>query len=647
MSAIWRGPGANTASDDHFVARSDYHLSSTNILTGRYTHGSPEQLVPGLVLRNPRSFVGSTDSANVTWIHSSPTWTSETRFGLNFNDSNRQDAVHAEGKIPGIEVQGQFSIGGESLKVTGHSYSFEEVIAKTISRHTLKFGGIYLGRAPGRFDEEIPIFRYGSPADFLANRPNRVQFTFGQPRYHGRSWEIGAFIQDDLQLRPNLIVNLGLRYEYFSVFKEKSGLLFNPGAPENAVRVPPVFRPADSIYNSDLLNFLPRVGFAWNIGKEGKTVLRGGFGMTTAPPNLRNFNSMIYINPDVPFRFRFTGSEITSLDLEYPASNEQAVAIITGRPVPRSYSTYDEDNPNPYTMQWTLDIQRQLTSSMVFQTGYVGNKGLKVLMTHGLNLPDRITGVRPFTQALDFTYRDASDFSYYHGWQSSLRKRLSFGLVFDVNYTWSKTMALSQGDFWPGNNFRVQDENNFRADKGMSNLDRTHDFAADVVYELPFNRLMGATGALRQLIGGWQLSGILRSRSGTPLNIVQSSNLDSSRPDYIGGDPYLHTSEPTQYLNRAAFRLVPTSQASGQTIRPGNVGKNSLRALGAWTVDLSLAKQFAISENIKLQFRADAFNAFNNVNLGSPINDLTQSTFGRILSAGEARSMQIGARLIF
>jgi len=284
---------------------------------------------------------------------------------------------------------------------------------------------------------------------------------------------------------------------------------------------------------------------------------------------------------------------------------------------------------------------------MVFQTGYVGNKGLKVLMTHGLNLPDRITGVRPFPQALEFTYRDASDFSYYHGWQSSLRKRLSFGLVFDVNYTWSKTMALSQGDFWPGNNFRVQDENNFRADKGMSNLDRTHDFAADVVYELPFNRLMGATGALRQLIGGWQLSGILRSRSGTPLNIVQSSNLDSSRPDYIGGDPYLHTSEPTQYLNRAAFRLVPTSQASGQTIRPGNVGKNSLRALGAWTVDLSLAKQFAISENIKLQFRADAFNAFNNVNLGSPINDLTQSTFGRILGAGEARSMQIGARLIF
>src|SRR5262249_48627664 len=203
---------------------------------------------------------------------------------------------------------------------------------------------------------------------------------------------------------------------------------------------------------------------------------------------------------------------------------------------------------------------------------------------------------------LQFTYYDASDISWYHAWQSSLKKRYRDGLAFDINYTWSKAMAVAIGDFWPGNNLRIQDENNYRADKGPVNIDKTHEFRADLNYIVPLERWTGATGWVRNVAGGWKLGSILRASSGLPITIVQSNSRELQRPDYIGGDPYLHPSTiDGLYLNKAAFALVPLGRTGGQTIRPGNVGKASLRAPGSWTVDASLSKDFALGESRSLQ----------------------------------------------
>ncbi len=150
---------------------------------------------------------------------------------------------------------------------------------------------------------------------------------------------------------------------------------------------------------------------------------------------------------------------------------------------PRAFEIFAEDNPNPYTMQWTLDIQRQLSPTLVFQTGYVGNKGLKISQSHTFNLGDRVTGIRPVPSILESNLRDASDFSTYHAWQTSLRKRLSYDLAFNVNYTWSRNMALSQGDYWGGNDPEVQDETNYRADYGPINQNRTHSMTLDAIYD--------------------------------------------------------------------------------------------------------------------------------------------------------------------
>jgi hypothetical protein len=643
-SALWRGASADDADDNHFVFRGDYNLRANDRLSGRYTRGRPFRNQPSALPTNRQSYTYAADSANLSWVHSAPGWTSETRAGVNYTDARRLQQAYGAG-IPGIEVQGHFAIGAELLTLTGHTYSIEEVVSKPVGRHTIKVGGQYFVQATGRFDEEIPVFRYSNPAAFLTNTPNRVQFTFGVPRFYGRTWNVAGFVQDDFKIRPNFVLNVGLRYEFYSVFKDKEGFLLNAGNLANAFANPPIYRPEDSFYNADKNNFLPRFGFAWSPG-SGKNVVRGGFGMTVAPFNLRNFYTLAAYDPKVIFRYRFTGSDITRLNLKYPITNAQMLAVVRTQNISRPFEIFDEDNPNPYTMQWTLDIQRQLSPTLVFQTGYVGTKGLKISQSHTYNLIDRVTNVRPVTTVLDVNLRDASDFSVYHAWQTSLRKRMSHDLAFNVNYTWSRNMALSQGDYWGGNDPEVQDETNFRADYGPITQNRTHSFVLDLIYDAPFDRWLKAGSALKHVVGGWQLAGILGAANGQWLNVVQPSTYLQSRPDYVGGNPYVTGANRFLYLNSAAFARVPVN-SSNVPIRPGNVGKNALRGPGTWNLDLSLVKDFKFFERYGLRFRADMFNATNSVRLGNPITDITRADFGRILNVQAARTMQLGLRFTF
>jgi hypothetical protein len=650
-SALARYVDSDTKNDNHLVLRGDYSINSTNLLAARYTRGRPDRIQPRPAKGNPRIYEGKTDSANITWTRSAATWTNELRTGLKFDDTQRYDVIHKEGKIPGIRIDGHFRTDGSSMALIGHQYSLENVYAKTIGRHTVKFGGMYVARAPGRYDEESPLFRFQSAQDFLTGRLREAQFTFGQPRFYGRLWELSGFVQDDFRVKPNLVLNLGIRYDYFSVFSEKNGQIFNPGTITNAVQIPAVFRDPDSLYEADFMNFQPRVGFAWGIGQAGKTVIRSGFGMNVAPPNPRGFATMVYVSPMVPFRVTFTRNDANALGVKYPMSNDDLIPIVNSQTFPRSYKVFQENNRNPYAMHWKLDIQRQLTQDMVFETGYVGNKAVKINMTRLGNMPDRLTGIRPVPAAGSFGYTDNSDFSYYHAWQSSVRKNLSHSVAFGANYTWSKAMAICQGDFWPGNDTRAQDDRNLRADLGPTSNDRTHRFSTNWFWEAPFADWLEAKGALRQLIGGWRLGGIFNATTGSPLNIEQPSSIDFSRPDYLGGDAYLTAPDPAKYqvwyINPAAFARVPVIGASGMTERPGNVGKNSLRGPGSWDFDLSASKQVTVTEAVQLQVRAEMLNALNHHNLGNPATDITRDTFGKILGVSGPRVIQMSLRLTF
>ena len=550
------------------------------------------------------------------------------------------------GSVPAIVLKNVVDTQGEGYFKRGHSYTIEEVVAKNFGRHSLKIGALYGGRTPGNFDEQVPSFTYSSNADLLANKPSQIQVTLPIPDYHARNWELGMFVQDDFRIRPNLMLNLGLRYEYFSVVTEQEGRQYNPDGPAAAVARPITFRPPDSAYNADRNNFGPRIGFTWNPAGNNKTVVRSGFGVFVAQPLLNNL-LLVYSNPNAPSRFNLGPTEINSLGLKYPVTNEEFLKLFNTRSVPAGYSVVDPNYRNPYSLQWSFDIQRQLSSSLALQTGYVGNKGLRIVAAHNINLPDRNTGNRPYPDALQSSWTNNSDFSYYHAWESSLRKRLSHGLNLNLHYTWARAMSVNEGDFYSGNNARVQDETNWRANKGPATNDIAHRFVGDFIYMLPFGGWVNSNRVLKHVVEGWQAAGTFSVQSGDRIDIVEKSNYDQSRPDYVGGNIYSTSGDRFQWLDPAAFAAVPVSRTSGVTIRPGNVGKYIAVGPVNWGTNLSLARTFVIKERCQLKIRADAFSALNHPTLGGPQAEVTSATFGRILSVGGARSMQMNARLTF
>jgi hypothetical protein len=245
-------------------------------------------------------------------------------------------------------------------------------------------------------------------------------------------------------------------------------------------------------------------------------------------------------------------------------------------------------------------------------------------------------------------YVDNSQQTRFHSWQTTFRKRYSHNLSGSINYTWAKALSNGGGDigaYYQGDNgTRTQDFWNYTADKGPSTGDITHYFIADWVYDLP--TLSNAAPVLRQVLGGWQVSGVFTAQTGDAVSVGQGSAIADSRADYIGGPTTLDNYRETlRYLNRAAFAQVPVSPVSGATIRPGNIGIGALRAPGLWNIDLSLAKEFAIRERVRFQFRADSFNAFNHTNLSGLNTSIVSPFFGDLRSTRGARVIQLNARL--
>ncbi|HUS07881.1 MAG TPA: hypothetical protein VMZ52_16375, partial [Bryobacteraceae bacterium] len=184
------------------------------------------------------------------------------------------------------------------------------------------------------------------------------------------------------------------------------------------------------------------------------------------------------------------------------------------------------------------------------------------------------------------------------------------------------------------------------ADRGPNTGDITHYFITEWVYELP--RLKSWNTVARSALGGWQVTGIYLARSGDPVNLSETSARQVSRPDYIGGEVYKSDYRQTlQYLNRSAFALVPLGEISRASIRPGNVGNGAIRNPGAVNFDLSIAKNFSLTERTRLQIRTDMFNALNHTNLTGLRTSLNDAFFGQLLGTAGARVIQLNARFSF
>lgn len=636
-----------TANDNHFVIRGDYNVNDTNRISSRYTRGRPDSL-SYLSTVYPFLFTGLDDTFTASYFRTGSSYSSETRFGFNRNDVTRLLGVNiASGGIVGI---GGFSFspgGGETLASRGKGWSIEEIVAFNRGRHSIKLGGIFQHQNQTRVNSESPTITYTSEADLLANSPTTVSVTFGVLPYKITDWSNGYFVQDDFKIRPNLTINLGLRYDYFSVPRERDNRLFNR---EEPFGFGPLRTADQGLFNPDKNNFAPRVGFAWTVDDSAKTVVRGGFGVFYTRAPLRNVIDTIRNSVNEPFRFAFSRLEAQALGLRYPIS---AATVRSAVPVlPWSGTTINPDFPNPYSMQWILSFQRQLTSTIAIDTAYVGTRGLNLLFNRDQNLVDRVTGIRPFAAAGfgQFRHFDTSDSTSYHAWQTSVQKRFSNDFLFNVNYTWARSISYSSGDLSTLSN--PQDPNNIALERGPSPYDINHRFSADFLYVLPFARWWGKDNLGKRLLyDGWQFGGIMRAESGAPFSLFNPNNSlpnGSQRIDYLGGQVYLNnSSNPLQYLNPAAFARVPVNAVSRAPIRPGTLGRNALRLPGFWQVDLSLAKTFAITERVRLQLRADMFNALNHTDFSAISTSITAANFGRFTATRGARTGQLNLRITF
>jgi hypothetical protein len=390
-------------------------------------------------------------------------------------------------------------------------------------------------------------------------------------------------------------------------------------------------------------NFAPRFSFAYDLFGNGKTAVRGGYGLFYSREILGAF---ILMSGNPPF------SELLTIDntqLSNPGGG-------TGRnfDLPITLGSIDTNQLTPNTQQWNLNIQQGLGQNMVLEIGYTGTRGVHFMRTQDLNqpLPNPLiaqgqlnaNSVRPYKGWAVINHREQSYASNYHGLQVGLNRNFAHGLMFQTAYTWSK--AIDNADYTGGIYGFYPNTQDASGERARASFDANHNFVGSAVWDIPF--LRGRNDLVGNILGGWQVSGIYTVRTGLPISPElgrDNAGVGSStrqRP-FATGSPFLGRSERsvTQWFNASVY----TNPALG-TFSP--VGRNILSGPGWNQVDMTFMKYFRMTEGVRLELRAEAYNIFNHTQFnGVGLNFNTPSTFGRITSARDPRSMMLGARLQF
>ena len=473
---------------------------------------------------------------------------------------------------------------------------------------------------------------------------------------HLRTNSYNLFINDAFRVRPGLTLNLGLRYEYNSppVDAHDRATVYDL-ATRSLVRVGTNGVPRGGV-EPDRNNFAPRVGFAWSLGKDEKTVVRAGYGVyydqsPLAPGEALYFNSPFFDNN---IFFSLPGLPLT-LDNPFPSFFPFAL--------PDSALAIQRDLRTAYMQHWNVNVQRQFGNSSVLEIAYVGSKGTKLLTARDINqpqpsaLPPGLPFVpRPDPRFDDIDLLESRATSNYHSLQTRFQQRLTRGLAVLISYTFSKSIDNASNFFSSAGdpNF-PQNSYNVRAERGRSNFDVPHRFVASYSYDLPFGRgkaHLANAGWATTLLSGWQTFGIVTVQSGRPFTVALLPDIDNSgtgrsilgfgandRPNVVG-DPNSGSRTTDHWFNTAAFSFPPRGTF-------GNAGRNILDGPGYRNVNASLVKNTQLTERLNLQFRAEVFNLFNHPNFDLPDNFVGSPTFGRITSARDPRHLQFGLKLLF
>jgi hypothetical protein len=694
---------------DQFDIRIDHNLGSSDRIFFRYGYDNSNQVVPGIIPAPSSANIGpylSTGSNGTTTplVNQSATlgytkvlgprtvleahvgvvrWNANiTPLGNAFQSANIVgipgiNINNKSGGLPAFTISGFQEIGDNSTypedsQIT--TFQYDGALSMTRGSHSLKFGMLFLrdrfngySAFPtrgtydfnGQFTRQIGGSSSASAlADFALGAADSVNRNVLTSTFGMRIFTVAPYIQDLWRVNSRLTLQLGLRWEvdappydvhnHWANVNVNTGLLQVAGQNSNGQR----------LRNFDYDTVSPRVGVAYALTSDRRTVLRSGFGISYV--DMDAGGAQLYKNP--PYFFNqvvstnIAGAPPTTisagLPTPVPPSLSDEVALSTG-----SFNAWDYNLRQSEIIQWNFGIQHEFAKDFLFDISYVGTRGERLLV-NSLNLNQSVPGAgaqnprRPYNtlnpNLVNLSYRTNSGDSKYESLQVKLDKRLSRGLVFGVAYTYASYLAdvgLPNG----GGNGDIQNHFCVRCNWGPTPDDYTHVFTLNHVYQLPFGagrqRLTHGPGAW--ILGNWDINGIWSAHTGgrfTPVlgtNVSNSSGGGTQRPNRIASGN-LPSGQQTlaHWFDTAAF-VAPALYTFG------NSGTGILTGPGYFDLDLGITRTIPITERIGLNLRGEAFNAFNRANFNNPNATIGTGPAGSISSTLPARIIQLAAKIVF
>jgi len=697
-------PGAPiTQKEDQFMTKADYFRGKQQI-TGRYfftDFSAPPGQISGNVLADPNSG-NQVRVQNVAFNHTytvSPTFLINSTFGLNRQRGGSLSSAPFSFKDAGSNILGP---GDSTVKAppelvvsvtsgfsinTNHfgqfdrgDFTIREVVTKIHGAHELKFGGeavrvsnhlINTFQMAGNFQFNGQLSGNGL-ADFMFGRSSQFRQGGGEfKNLKGTRW--GFFVQDDWRVNQRLSVSAGVRWDPYIPYYDRDGrvICYLPNNTAKSQRYPNAplgfFYGGDSGCptagsNANWGNVEPRVGFAYRLTQDGKTSLRGGAGIYYTP--VQSGGTFNGYADTAPFAGTFTLNDASFEDPYGSKGLGNPFPSNFGPQVPGSSFVFAPNNGIvnyfpldyhiPELFTWSLRVERQIGADWVASAAYVGNKGSAQLIAMQQNAAIYIPGastvgntqqrrIYPTNGSIQFA--DPGGNSAYQALQLNIGKRLSHGFTLLANYTYSKTVD----DLSNTNPF------NRHFEHSLSQNDVPNNFKLSGVWEVPGPK----TGLMNKLLGGWQINPILTRQSGFPYTVTSGvdnsfSGMGGDRADYLGGgsaqldNGRSHGQQVLQWFDTSKFAL----NAPGTF---GNSGRYILRGPRFFNTDLGILKGTKITERVSLQFRAELFDIFNNVNFQPPNSTVSSAQVGRITAVvqdnfalpNSERIIQFGLKLLF
>ncbi|HEX4593314.1 MAG TPA: carboxypeptidase regulatory-like domain-containing protein [Bryobacteraceae bacterium] len=546
--------------------------------------------------------------------------------------------------MPQIQVTGALAFGGINGFPSGRG-DYTAVASDTLNwvhgKHSVKFGGEYRRINNNNFSYGPGLFTFPSITAFINDQA--TGFSGNPSNGSSRIYEnaLGFFIQDSYRLRPTFMLEIGMRYDWNSTPSEGGNrfVVFDPVADS--------LRQTSQPYNQSARNFEPRLGFSWDIFGHGKTVVRAAYALQTDQPKT-SLVTALATNP--PFAYPVSFAPTTSTPF---VTFGNAFPLAGGAVSPNSIV---QNYKNAYVQSYNFNIQQLLASNLSFMAGYFGNKGTDMNIARNYN--QFSNGVRPYASLSPnspiFPGKPLSNIQVFESdgnsnynalWLTGLM-RISHGLQFNTSYTWSKSLDYNSRNV---QNVAVQDSYNLRGDYGLSDYDARHRWVYSGIYDVPLHG--------NRLKDGWELSAIITLQTGNPITFVTTNRAltgtatvrpSVSGPVQVGFSPA--TNGNATFVSYVQNPSVFFSNPNGF----GNLGRNVIIGPGFSNVDFALIKNTYITERLRWQIRADAFDLLNHANYGQPGTSFGTASFGLITNtrfppgdSGSSRQLQLAMKLVF